>query len=67
VSRVSRNSKAVGHFQRRTVHWLYDEFDVEPNGNLSHEILLSDGRSILFQFKDVQLIKDRGDVSLEVA
>jgi hypothetical protein len=54
-------------FSKRNVHWLYDEFDIEPNGDLSHAILLSDGRSIVIDFKDVQLIKDHRDASLDVA
>lgn len=54
-------------FSKKDVHWLYDEFDISTHGNLLHEVLLSDGKSILFEFKDVQLIKDHGDVSLDVA
>ena len=54
-------------FSKKDVHWLYDEFDVERNGNLRHEVLLSDGRRITFQFKDMQLIVDRGDVDRNVA
>jgi hypothetical protein len=31
--------------------WLYDEFDVEPNGHFSHCILLTDGRMFHHRFR----------------
>jgi len=54
-------------FSKKNVHWLYDEFDVDSDGNQQHEVLLSNGKSITFQFKDLQLIKDQVDVNLDVA
>jgi hypothetical protein len=54
-------------FSKKTVHWLYDEFDIDSDGNQQHEVLLSNGKSITFQFKDVQLIKDHVDINLDVA
>ncbi len=54
-------------FSKKNVHWLYDEFDVEPNGNMLHDVLLSDGKTISFEFKDVQLIKEHVDLDRDVA
>ncbi len=60
LAKEPRIQEYAGHwpFSKKNVHWLYDEFDVDTDGSLSHEILLSDGKSITLNFKDVQLIKD---------
>ena len=42
---VSRPTEAA-IFQTDRPHWLYDEFDVEESGAVTHCILLSDGRVV---------------------
>jgi hypothetical protein len=54
-------------FSKKNAHWLYDEFDVDQHGNQHHDALLSNGKSIVLIFRDVQLIKDQIGAGLEVA
>lgn len=54
-------------FSKDKLHWLYDEFDVLPNGIQQHEVLLSDGRAIKFQFHELQLIEHSFNNQLAVA
>lgn len=44
-------------YSDQDVHWLYDEFDVSEQGIAQHEVLLSDGRVLRFQFHEVQQIE----------
>ena len=44
-------------FSRDKVHWLYDEFDVRPNGTLQHEVLLSNGHILTLRFYELRLLE----------
>jgi len=44
-------------FSSKTVDWLYDEFDIQPDGGQQHEVLLSDGRVLTLSFYEMWLYK----------
>ncbi|HEY2251413.1 MAG TPA: hypothetical protein VGH74_10150 [Planctomycetaceae bacterium] len=54
-------------FSKKQVHWLYDEFDIDAHGNQQHAVLLSNGKIITLQFRDVQLMTDKDAADLDVA
>jgi hypothetical protein len=54
-------------YSKEGVHWLYDEYDVDADGQLRHEILLSNGRLIKLKFHAAQLIKQAFNGQLAVA
>jgi hypothetical protein len=35
------------------IYWLYDEFDVRPDGCGQHQVFLSDGRTLTFVFREM--------------
>jgi hypothetical protein len=43
-------------FSGERVHWLYDEFSLADSGVQQHEILLSNGRMLLFRFHELEVI-----------
>lgn len=44
-------------FAKDKVHWLYDEFDVRPDGTLQHEVLLSNGHILTLRFHELRLLE----------
>lgn len=60
-------AKANWRFSKKQVHWLYDEFDIDSQGNQQHEVLLSNGKIITLRFRDVQLMIDKRAADLDVA
>jgi hypothetical protein len=53
-------------FSRSAVHWLYDEVDVTRGGVFSHDILLSNGRTLSVKFVAFDMLtvnKDHFDIS----
>jgi hypothetical protein len=54
-------------FSRERVHWLYDEFSLTENGIQQHEILLSNGRVLLFRFHELKIIDHKEHEAVAVA
>jgi hypothetical protein len=44
-------------FSKDKVHWLYDEFDVRPDGAFQHEVLLSNGHILTLRFHELRLLE----------
>jgi hypothetical protein len=44
-------------FSKEKVHWLYDEFDVRPDGTFQHEVLLSNGHILTLRFHQLRLLE----------
>jgi hypothetical protein len=44
-------------FSKQKVHWLYDEFDIRPEGTVQHEVLLSNGHILTLRFHELRLLE----------
>lgn len=40
-------------FEKDNPRWLYDEFDVDSRDSQTHDVLLSDGRTLSLKFRDI--------------
>ena len=52
---VSRPVEAAV-FKADHPHWLYDEFDIDDSGTVTHHILISDGRVVSLRFVAFDLL-----------
>ena len=44
-------------FSKEKVHWLYDEFDLRPDGIFQHEVLLSNAHILTLRFHELRMLE----------